>query len=882
MAPRTHHELREAFLAYFADHDHRRLPSSSLVPQSDPTLLFTNAGMVPFKKYFLGEQQPEHPRAATCQKCVRAGGKHNDLENVGYTARHHTFFEMLGNFSFGDYFKRDAIRFAWTFLTQVVGLDPQQLWITVFREDDEARALWCEEAGVKPERILGGDEQDNFWQMGDTGPCGPCSEIHIDQGPGLHWNCPNPAACSPFCDCDRFLEIWNLVFMQYERRANGELRPLPNPSIDTGMGLERLAAVVQGKHSNYDSDLFAPLITKLAAILDTPYGSNRDTDVAMRVIADHARAATFLIHDGVLPDNEGRGYVLRRIMRRAIRYGRKAGIRRPFLAEVTDAVVAEMSGPYPELVSSAATIRRVVTLEEERFGETLERGLNLFEQTRQAVVARGGDTIPGEVVFRLYDTYGFPVDLTALLAREAQLQVDTAGFEAAMQEQRERARSEHGVTKGGNDAAKLADAYGATTFYGYTALTGEGRILALLRGGEPQPYVTAPTEVELIVDRTPFYAEGGGQVADRGLVVGPEGRARVLDVQKASGVWIHKIRVEEGRFERDQTVNLTVDESWRRGSAAHHTATHLLQAALREILGPHVRQAGSLVEPQRLRFDFSHYAALAPEERLAVEDRVNAMIRADVAVQSEETDYDTAIAKGALAFFGEKYGAIVRVVDVPGFSVELCGGTHVERTGQIGAWLIDNEASVSAGVRRLEAVAGPHALARVRRLEADLDHAARLLGVGRRQALQRLEQLVATAEAQANELKLLKARLAGDTARDLGAQAETIGPYRVLIREVSAQTIDELKTLADRLRDRDGELLIALASREGSQPSLFVSVPKVLENELHAGNLLKIAAAAMGARGGGRAGSAQGGGGDPTQLPLALTALREAIMAASR
>ena len=878
----THHALREAFLRFFEAHDHRRHASASLIPQSDPTLLFTNAGMNQFKKYFLGEEKPEHPRAATTQKCVRAGGKHNDLENVGYTARHHTFFEMLGNFSFGDYFKKEAVDLGWEFVTKTIGLPVDRLIVTVFKgedgipADDEAAKLWAA-VGVPSERIVRLGMKDNFWAMGDTGPCGPCSEIHYYQGD------LSPAAALKIFDTpaaeDQWIEIWNLVFMQFNRDDKGVYNPLPKPSVDTGMGLERLCAVVQGRaagkvFSNYDTDLFLPILAAIGKVLNVRYGADIDTDTAMRVIADHARAATFLIADGVLPDNEGRGYVLRRIMRRAIRYGRKIGATKPFLADICRSVAAEMQKPFPDTAAQIETVAKIVTLEEERFGETLDRGLNLFTTALAAAKAAGKGTIPGEVVFRLYDTYGFPVDLTELLAREAGIDLDMAGFESAMNEQRERARAEGAAKKGtGAQTTELFDKYGATMFTGYNDLGGRGKLLAVLDGKDG-----ADAVLRVVLDRTPFYAESGGQIADRGELIWEGGRARVVDVQKApGGVFVHSLRCDGAKPKAGADVELTVDRSWRRRTTTHHTATHMLQAALRETLGTHVRQAGSLVEPDRLRFDFSHFSGLAAEERLAIENRVNEKIREDIGLQIAEMSYDDAIAKGAMAFFGEKYGAIVRVVDIPGFSVELCGGTHVQSTGQIGAFLFDSEGSVSAGVRRVEALVAEAALGKVRQLENELSTVAGKLHVPKKELIRKIDAMLASLDASERELAKLRKKLAGDVAKDLHNQVETIGAYRVLAADVPAQNPAELRELCDRLRVDLPDAVLCLASGEGEQPSLYVSVPAKLEKELHAGNLLKVAAGIMGGRGGGKPGQAQGGGGDPAKIAAALAAFKDAI-----
>ncbi len=885
----THHDLRERFLRYFESHAHRRISSASLVPQSDPTLLFTNAGMVPFKPFFTGEQKPPTPRAASSQKCVRAGGKHNDLENVGYTARHHTFFEMLGNFSFGDYFKDEAIRLAWTFVTADIGLPIDRLVVTVFKgedgipADDEAAALW-EAVGVPPERIVRLGMADNFWSMGDTGPCGPCSEIHYYQG-DLDPQTAIGIFDTPAAD-DQWIEIWNLVFMQFERFADASMQALPKPSIDTGMGLERLCAVVQGVRSNYDTDLFAPILARIGELFGLSYADVRGDErgTAMRVVADHARAAAFLIADGVLPSNEGRGYVLRRIMRRAIRYGRKLGdAGGPFLARACAAVVEEFGGVYPELREQAPVIARVVDLEEERFGATLEHGLKLFADEVATLRKAGGTILDGESVFRLYDTFGFPVDLTALLAREQGLAVDEVGFEAAMEAQRQRARRDGGFKKAAADLlAALPARPQPTLFTGNDALTGTARVLALLSGGQPVDVAEAPAELDVILDRSPAYAEGGGQVGDTGWLIAPTARARLLDVQKQDGIFLHRVRLEGGTLSRDEELRVEVDAVRRTAIVAHHTGTHMLQAALRDVLGTHVRQAGSRVDDEQLRFDFAHFAAMAPEERRAVEDRINTEIRANRPVETAEMAYDDAITAGALAFFGDKYGDRVRVVDIKGFSVELCGGTHVSSTGQIGLWLMEAESGVAAGTRRIEAVAADRALARVRGFESDLDAAATRLQTPRRGLLTRLDQLVESADAMDRELTSLKSRLAGEAAKDLAAAVEAIGPWRVLATQAGGAGIDDLRRTADRLREQMPDVVLLLASIEGDQPSLFCVVPDALQKDLHAGKLLQAAAVAMGGRGGGRPANAQGGGGDPAKVADGLNAFREAVAMAAR
>jgi len=685
-------QIRQSFLDYFASRGHRIVASSPLVPGNDPTLLFTNAGMVQFKDVFLGKDPRDYRRAASSQRCVRAGGKHNDLENVGYTARHHTFFEMLGNFSFGDYFKREAIEFAWEFITKELKIPKERLWVTVYREDDEAAELWVKHIGVDPKRLTRCDEKSNFWSMGDTGPCGPCTEIFYDHGPGI----PGGPPGSPDEDGDRYVEIWNLVFMQYDRAADGTLTPLPRPSVDTGMGLERIAAVMQGVHSNYDIDLFARLIDAAARAT----GARDRASPSLRVIADHIRAASFLITDGVLPGNEGRGYVLRRIIRRALRHGYELGVQQPFFHTLVAPLEREMGRAFPELSAAAGHVARVLKTEEERFAETLSQGMRILEDALGSL--RGGE-LAGEVVFKLYDTYGFPVDLTADVARARGIRVDRDGFEKAMDEQRERARAASKFEMAHAAGVQLDQ---ASIFTGYEQLTGEGRVTAILRGDGKAQALASGEDGALVLDRTPFYAESGGQVGDRGLIHGPGFRFRVRDTQKNGAAHVHIGRCESGEVTVGAHATAEVDEPSRSATRLHHSATHLLHAALRQVLGNHVAQKGSLVAPDRLRFDFSHYEAIKPEQLAAIERLVNAEIRRNSAAETRLMKYDEAVASGAMALFGEKYGDEVRVLRFGEFSTELCGGTHVARTGDIGLMKITSESGIAAGIRRIEAVTG--------------------------------------------------------------------------------------------------------------------------------------------------------------------------------
>ncbi|MBS0393482.1 MAG: alanine--tRNA ligase [Proteobacteria bacterium] len=853
-------ELRSRFLDYFRRHGHAVVASSPLVPGNDPTLLFTNAGMVQFKDVFLGKDQRPYRRAVTSQRCVRAGGKHNDLENVGYTARHHTFFEMLGNFSFGDYFKRDAIRFAWEFVTGELGIDRDRLWVTVYETDDEAFDLWVKEAGVAPERIARMGAKSNFWAMGDTGPCGPCTEIFYDHGPAI----PGGPPGSPDEDGDRFVEIWNLVFMQYERAADGTLTPLPKPSVDTGMGLERVAAVMQGVHSNYDIDLFRDLIAAAARVTGaTDLGSP-----SLRVIADHIRACTFLIVDGVLPSNEGRGYVLRRIIRRAIRHGYKLGQTRPFFHELVEALVRAMGAAYPELVAGAEHARRVLAQEEARFAETLASGMTMLEAAI-AALPDGGRTLPGETVFKLYDTYGFPVDLTADIARERGLGVDEAGFEAAMQAQRERARA---ASRFGVDLRESVQLAERTEFDGYQSLAGRGRVVALLdESGASVAELAQGARGRVVLDRTPFYAEGGGQVGDTGTLAGEGGDFEVEDTQKLRDAHAHAGLVTRGRLAVGDHLEARVATEKRAATARHHSATHLLHAALRRVLGAHVQQKGSLVEPERLRFDFSHFAPVTADELARIERLVNAEVLGNVAADVRVLPYDEAVAAGAMALFGEKYGDTVRVLRFGDFSTELCGGTHVARTGDIGPVKIVAEGGVAAGVRRIEAVAGEAALAYLGLGEHLLREVAGLVRGSREDVLDKVTALAERARRLEREVDSLKARLASGQGRDLAAGAVQVGPARVVAARVDGLDAKALRAAVDQLKDKLGSAVIVLGTADADgKVTLVAGVTADLTARVKAGEVVAAAAAKVGGRGGGRPDFAQAGGTDVGGLDAAL------------
>jgi alanyl-tRNA synthetase len=854
---RTSAELRASFLDYFAQRDHEPVPSSPLVPGNDPTLLFTNAGMVQFKEVFLGRERRAYNRAVSSQRCVRAGGKHNDLENVGYTARHHTFFEMLGNFSFGDYFKREAIEYAWDYLTRVLALPPERLWITVYTEDDEAADIWLKEIGADASRFSRCGAKDNFWSMGETGPCGPCSEIFYDHGPEI----PGGPPGSPDEDGDRYVEIWNLVFMQYNRDAEGNLTPLPRPSVDTGMGLERLAAVMQGVHSNYEIDLFVRLIDAAARFTGCADRENK----SLRVIADHIRSAAFLITDGVTPGNEGRGYVLRRIMRRAIRHGYQLGCTAPFFHRLVSPLVAEMGAAYPELVAAREHVERIILLEEERFAETLEHGLRLLDE---AIAGLADVQIPGETVFKLYDTYGFPTDLTADIARERGLTLDMDGFEQAMAQQRERARA---ASHFGGAATLEIDVQGETEFCGYERLQEEATVVAIYSADGSRDQLAAGEEGLVVLDLTPFYAESGGQVGDRGWLVGEGGRFEVLDAQKkGEGAVCHLGRVGEGVLAVGDRVDARVDGERRRATALNHSATHLLHAALRQVLGEHVQQKGSLVGPERLRFDFSHYEAVSREQLLEIERMVNREVRENHLVETRIMSLDDAKASGAMALFGEKYSEQVRVLRMGDFSTELCGGTHVKAVGDIGLVKVVGENGIASGVRRIEAVTGATALDWI---EADEDRLIRLAGLlkgGRDDIDQRVVALLERSRRLEKELEQLKAKLASSAGQDLASQAILIEGIKVLAARLDGADSKALRVTLDQLKDKLGSAVVVLATEADGKVSLIAGVTKDLTDRLRAGDLIREVAEKVGGKGGGRPDMAQAGGNDPAGLPAAL------------
>ena len=876
----TGNQIREKFLKYFESKGHTIVSSSSVIPKDDPTLLFTNAGMVQFKHCFLGQEKRNYTRATTSQKSFRVSGKHNDLENVGFTPRHHTFFEMLGNFSFGDYFKADAIRFAWELLTEGYGLPGDKLWVSIHDSDDEAEKLWISEVGFPKERIVRLGDKDNFWAMGDTGPCGPCSEIHIDQGEEV--GCGEPG-CAVGCDCDRFLELWNLVFMQYNRDESGKMTPLPKPSIDTGMGLERIAAVVQGKLSNYDTDLFTPIIYKAGELAGVKYSEELSTDQSLRVVADHARACTILIADGVLPSNEGRGYVLRRILRRGARHGRKLGIQGPFLHRVAHTVIEELKGAYPYLADSKVFIDKVILTEEERFGETLDTGLKLLADAARQARDKGEKTITGDVAFKLYDTFGFPLDLTMTIMAEEGMNVDEAGFDAAMEEQRSRSRA---AWKGSGEEdlppalINLKTTGFTTDFLGYEGLEAESEVAVLLVDGGEVDAVGQGQKAQLLCPKTPFYGKAGGQVGDVGLISGPEGEAEVLDTSKPGGsLIVHHIKVSEGQLKKGQAVKLSVRPQTRLATAANHTATHLMHAALRKVLGEHVKQAGSMVSPERMRFDFTHFEAVTFEQMQEVERMVNAWVAANIDLCTTVMDLDEAMKTGAMALFEERYADKVRVVNIDGVGQELCGGTHASRTGDIGLFKLVSESSVAAGVRRIEALTGAAAVEAVQAMESELLKAAAAAKASRSDLSERVAKLVSGLKESERQTDKLKAQLAGAKSRDLMDDAQEISGVKVLITRLQLDNPKAMREVADTIRDRIGSGVAVLGAEAGGKALLLALVTKDLTKRFHAGLIVKELAPLVGGGGGGKPDLAQAGGQNPDGLDEALAKAPEIIKA---
>ncbi len=853
-------DIRRRFIGYFERNGHTAVASSSLVPANDPTLLFTNAGMVQFKDVFLGREPRSYNRAVSSQRCVRAGGKHNDLENVGYTARHHTFFEMLGNFSFGDYFKREAIGYAWEFLTVELGLPAEKLWVTVFEEDDEAADIWLKEVGVSAERFSRIGAKDNFWQMGETGPCGPCSEIFYDHGPDV----PGGPPGTPEEDGDRYIEIWNLVFMQYDRAADGTLTPLPKPSVDTGMGLERVAAVLQGVHDNYDTDQFLHLLKAVRALAPDADPANR----SLRVLADHIRACAFLIVDGVLPSNEGRGFVLRRILRRAIRHGFQLGISGSFFHKLLPALVEEMGEAYPELARQQDFVAKVIRQEEERFAETLDQGMKLLD----TACAQAGGVLDGETVFKLYDTYGFPLDLTQDVARERGLEVDVAGFDQAMEGQRQRARA---ASRFGAGESLKVDLGAASEFVGYEHLTAEQAVQTLARKGDSVDVLRAGEDGVVILPVTPFYAESGGQVGDTGVLTAPGIRFVVEDTRKdPGGAILHIGTLVEGELHPGQALLAQVDGARREDIIRNHSATHLLHAALRAVLGSHVQQKGSLVAPERLRFDFSHLAPMSAEEIAEVESRVNREILKNHAAEARVTSYQDAVDGGALALFGEKYGETVRVLRLGETSCELCGGTHVNRTGDIGLFKIVSEGGVAAGVRRIEAVTGLGALAWARELDARVAESAARLKTAPDTLVERIDQLLERQREMDRELQKAKQELGAQQGGDLAGSAEQIGPLKLVAAQLDGVDGKALREMVDDLKNRLGSAVIVLASVSGPKVALIAGVSEDQTARIKAGELVNHVARQVGGKGGGRPDMAQAGGSQPEAVPAAIASVR--------
>lgn len=864
-------EIRKSFLDYFQKNGHTIVPSSPLIPKGDPTLLFTNAGMIQFKAVFLGEEKRDYKRAVSVQKCMRAGGKHNDLENVGRTARHHTFFEMLGNFSFGDYFKKEAIEFAWDFMTRAMGLDPKRLWVTVFKEDNEAATLWEKDIGIPKNRIVRLGEKDNFWAMGDVGPCGPCSEIIIDQGKDV--GCGKPT-CAVGCDCDRFLELWNLVFMQYNKDLKGMLTPLPKPSIDTGMGLERLAAVIRGKKSNYESDLFMPIIDFIEELSGKEYGEGEINNISIRAIADHSRAVTFLITDGISPSNEGRGYVLRRIIRRASRHGKLLGMNEPFLYKVCGKVIEGMGKVYPEIITARDSIIKAIEGEETRFLETLGRGLNMLETEITTLKQKGRKIIPGAVAFKLYDTYGFPLDLTADIIRTEGFTVDEGAFNAAMDEQRIKAREAwkgSGETKIQELYRKLSSDGLKTNFIGYHADVASSKIICLIKDGKIVNNASQGDTVEVITQETSFYGESGGQVGDIGSIMGKGFELTVVDTKKPlTDIIVHHCTVKEGGVAAGDMVELVPDLNVRKSISRHHTATHLLHAALRNILGEHIRQSGSLVSPTRLRFDFSHFASISEIELNDIEQIVNNKIMENLEVKVDTLSYKDALAKGALAFFDEKYGDSVRMVSVEGFSKELCGGIHVKRTGDIGLVKILSDSSIAAGVRRIEAVAGAAAIKTIAGEKSIIKEATSLLKVSLNELPDKVNKLIQQQKTLEKEIENLRRRLQSSEASDILKNIKIVKGINVLSSQVDVTGPDDLRQMADVLRAKIHSGIVVLGSRSNGRAFILAAITQDLSNKFDANSIIKELAPIIGGKGGGKKDLAQAGGNNPSGLKDAI------------
>ncbi|MBI5748544.1 MAG: alanine--tRNA ligase [Nitrospinae bacterium] len=883
----TGNEIRKKFLDYFKERGHTIIKSSSLIPSADPTLLFTNAGMVQFKDVFLGKEKKDYKRAVSSQKCVRAGGKHNDLEVVGRTARHHTFFEMLGNFSFGDYFKEGAIEYGWEFMTEVVKLPKEKLWITVYKDDNEAFKIWNERIGIPANKIVRLGEKDNFWSMGDTGPCGPCSEIHIDQGEGI--GCGRPE-CNVECDCDRFMEVWNLVFMQYNRDANGKLTPLPNPSIDTGMGLERLSAVAQNVKSNYDSDLLKPIITYTEGLFEKGYGKDNNIDISFRVIADHSRSMTFLIGDGVIPSNEGRGYVLRRIIRRASRHGRMLGKSEPFLFKTSDVVIDLMKDTYPELLDRREYISKVISTEEERFSNTLDFGMKMLNDMVESLKAKRERLIAGEDAFKLYDTYGFPLDLTEDIARDSGLAVDSAGFNRAMEVQKERARAswkgsgEEGIKSIYRDIAhKIKGTQSLSKpqmdmFIGYDTLESEGTVLSLIKGNDMAKSASEGEQVEIVLDKTPLYGESGGQVGDTGKIWNDDIHIDVLDTKKPlQNLIVHNCIVKKGNIKVGDVVTISVSNEKRRGTALNHSATHLLHTALSDVLGDHVKQAGSLVAPDRLRFDYTHFSAPNIKELHRVEEIVNQKIRENYPVETSIKGLEDAIKGGATALFGEKYGEEVRVVKMGDYSMELCGGTHTRATGDIGLFKIIHEGGIASGIRRVEALTGEGAYRYVRDEEERLSEIREVLKSPPHEELAKVKKVLDRSKELERELQKLKEKMTKDMSGDIMSEIKAIKGINVISKNLGNFDIKDLRSFIDSTKVKIKSGVVVAGGVTDGKVSLVAGVTKDLISKLNAGEIIKQTAVIVDGSGGGRADMAQAGGKNPSKLNEALEKVYEIV-----
>ncbi|MEW6067996.1 MAG: alanine--tRNA ligase [Nitrospirota bacterium] len=867
-------DIRKTFLEYFKSKGHNIVPSSPLIPRHDPTLLFVNAGMVQFKSIFLGEEKSPYTRATSCQKCLRAGGKHSDLENVGHTARHHTFFEMLGNFSFGDYFKKDAILFSWELLTEYFKLPKEKLYTSVYEEDEEAAKLWSELTGLEDERIVRLGAKDNFWQMGDTGPCGPCSEIIIDQG--SEFGCGKPD-CNVGCDCDRYLELWNLVFMQFNRDESGKLTPLPKPSIDTGMGLERITAVLQSKKNNFESDIFAPITSSIESLSGISYGENARNDTSIRVIADHIRAITFLISEGLMPSNEGRGYVLRRIIRRASRHAKLLGIENAFLHQLVDSVVDTMKDVYPELIHERKRVSRLLLFEEERFTRTLEQGIRILDDVIYNIKKSGKNIIPGPEIFKLYDTYGFPLDLARDIAGDNQLIIDEDGFHQEMEVQREKARA----SWVGEEAAiapiykELLSEIGETLFVGYETLESRSTVKAMIKHGKVIKEACEGDTVELYLDKTPFYGESGGQVGDTGIIYSEKAEANVINTKKEAGLHSHIVTIKKGKIHVWDNVTCIADKEKRMATARNHTSTHLLHAALRTIIGEHVKQAGSYVSPARLRFDFTHFYQLDKNEINAIENMVLENILNDIKVEVETKDLQDALKSGAIALFGEKYGEKVRIVRIPGVSAELCGGTHCNATGEIGPFVIVSEGSVASGIRRVEALTGKTAFDYLKNKQNELNDIKDLLRTDK--PLEKVERLISDVKSLEKEMQKLKAGSSRDVVSEALKNAQELNGVKIVKIRQDGLKPEDLRLLADNIRDRLSSGIIVVSSVNNGQANFLCMVTKDLKDRYNAGDIVKRISSIAGGKGGGKPEMAQGGTKDIEKIDNALESLFDII-----